>query len=78
MQLALKTHRESAGMSLPSVVSYAKLQLKVTRLRSHGFKKISPLHVYQEQKIREAFKKQLPMIFQSCIMVFIFHGGARG
>lgn len=35
--VTLEALRGSTGISLPSVVSYAKLQLKVTPLRSHGF-----------------------------------------
>lgn len=53
----------STGISLPSVVSYAKLQTKVTQLRARDYKKkkkISPLHVYQQQKEnRGSFQKAI-------------------
>lgn len=36
------------------------------------------MFINNRKKIGEAFKKQLPMIFQSCIMPFTFMEGVEG
>lgn len=74
----LEDQRGSTGIPLTFQVK-ARAEGHRAKVTWFKKKKVSPLHVYQQQKgMGGAFKKQLPIISQSCIMVFTFHGGVRG